>query len=76
MYNPHVHYEMAKLHHQELLDEAKKQRLIKKSGGASGIHPGVVLALVLVGVIVLGLVDPVIVFPPDSRLLDILRSVI
>jgi tetrahydromethanopterin S-methyltransferase subunit G len=76
MYNPHVHYQLAKLHHKDLLDEARRQKLIKDSGRSSGIHPGLVLGLILAGVIVIGLVDPVIVFPPDSRLLDLLRSVI
>ena len=66
MYSPHIQYEMAKLHHKDLLDEARREKLIKDSGGSSGVHPALMVGAVLVLVIVLGLVDPVILLPQDS----------
>lgn len=70
MQNPHILYEMAKLRHKDLLDEARMQRLIKESQGnrqAPRIGPVVIVGIALAAAIVIVLVDPVILLPQDSE---------
>lgn len=76
MHNPNAYLEMAKLRHKDLLDEARRERLVREAGGRPGIHPGVIVGLLLAGIIVVALSDPVVVLPQDSQLFDLLGAII